>query len=37
MIDIRVKSNDMPIGEITESQLNSLIDQLEEEDLEDCN
>lgn len=35
MIEIRDKSNNMPIGEISESQLQFLIDQLEEEDLED--
>lgn len=35
MIEIRDKSNNTPIGEISESQLQFLIDQLEEEDLED--
>jgi len=37
VIDVRVKSNDMPISEITQSQLYFLIDQLEGEDMEDCN
>jgi hypothetical protein len=35
MIEIRDKSTNMPIGEISEAQLQFLIDQLEEEDLED--
>ncbi len=35
MIEIRDKSTNMPIGQISEAQLQFLIDQLEEEDLED--
>ena len=35
MIEIRDKSTNVPIGEISETQLQFLVDQLEEEDLED--
>ncbi len=35
MIEIRDKGTNVPIGEISEAQLQFLIDQLEEEDLED--
>ena len=35
MIKLREKGSDAPIGEISEDQLQFLIDQLEEEDLED--
>lgn len=35
MIELREKGSDAPIGEVSEEQLQFLIDQLEEEDLED--
>ena len=35
MIELREKGTENPIGEISDEQLQFLIDQLEEEDLED--
>jgi len=35
MIELREKGSDTPLGEISEDQLQFLIDQLEEEDLQD--